>query len=312
MPTPYTGSRSGPATTVATLIGQPKLIPARIHELLANWFLSATLLRDAGPNANSLVSYSESEPLYLDGDPELVGEFAEIPVKAGQLGLPRIAAGTPRGLGVRISKRQRDMNQIDRINRQIVQLTNTMIRDDERALRVLFDNPTIPTIAAGAAWDTSSGRPTKDLANAMEVVAAARPAGTSASDDTFQFMADTAVLPGQITPVLLGNDNFAAIFNRDALVSEDVRYTGKLPSKVVSLDALQSRSFASNKVLVLERKTVGFFSDFQPLQVTEVYPEGNGPNGGATQSWRSDATRERVNGVDQPLAACWITGVVTP
>lgn len=313
MPTPYTGSRSGPATTVSTLIGMPKLIPARILSLLDNAFLSATLLRDAGPNANSLVAYEESTPLYLDGDPEIVGEFGEIPVKAGQMGLPRIAAGTPQGLGVRISRRQRDMNQIDRINQQITQLVNTMVRADERALRVLFDNPAIPSIAAGAAWDTASGRPRRDFANAMEVIASARPAGTAALDTNFGFLADTAVLPGTITPVLLDNDNFASVYNnRDSVVSEDVRYTGKLPNKVMNLDAVQSRSFATNKVLVLERRTVGFFSDFQALQVTETYPEGNGPNGGPTQSWRSDATRERVVAADQPLAACWITGVVSP
>jgi hypothetical protein len=312
MPTPYTGSRGGPATTVADLIGNPKLIPARTLSLLSLGFISGALLRDAGPNANSLVAYEESTPLFLDGDDEIVGEYGEIPVKAGQMGLPRIAAGTPKGLGVRVTRRQRDMNQIDKINQQIHQLANTMIRSDARALRALFDNPSIPSIAAGAAWDTSNGRPAKDIANAMEVVGSAKPAGTTVEDANFEFEANTIVFPGAITPVLLGNDNFASIYNRDSLVSEDIRYTGKLPKKVLDLDALRSRSFATNKVLVLERGVAGFYSDFQELEVTELYPEGNGPNGGPTQSWRSDATRERVYAVDQPLSACWITGVVTP
>ncbi|MGI8682066.1 MAG: hypothetical protein ACR2JO_08045 [Mycobacteriales bacterium] len=297
---------------MADLIGNPKLIPARITSWLNNAFLSAALLRDAGPNANSLVAYEESTPLYLDGDPEIVGEFGEIPVKAGQLGLSRIATGTPKGLAVRVSRRQRDMNQVDRINQQIIQLVNTLVRDDERALRLLFDNPAIPSIAAGAAWDTATGRPRRDFANAMEVVASARPAGTAAADANFGFLADTVVLPGTITPVLMDNDNFASIYNKDSLASEDIAYTGKLPNRVMNLDALQSRSFATNKVLVIERGTVGFFSDFQALMITETYPEGNGPNGGPTQTWRADATRERVVAADQPLAACWITGVTTP
>lgn len=312
MPTRIISSQDGNKTTVRDLLANPLLVPARILSILDQGFLSATLLRDEGPNASSLVSYEESTPLYLDGDPEIVGEFAEIPVKAGQKGLPRIAQGVPQGLGVRISKRMRDMNLMGQVNRQITQLTNTMIRADERALRLLFDNGSIPTIAAGAAWDTSNGRPQKDIAKAMGVVAAAKPSGSSVADSRFGFKPDTIVLPGAITPVLSGNDNFGAVFNRDSLVNEDIRYTGKLPQKVMNLDALESWSFAQDKVLVVARGTTGFYSDFQPLEITELYPEGNGPNGGATQSWRSDATRERVTGVDQPLAACWITGVVTP
>lgn len=312
MPTPYTGSRGGPATTVSDLIGNPKLIPARILSLLNNAFLSATLLRNAGPNANSLVAYAESTPLYLDGDPELVGEFAEIPVKAGQIGTPRIAAGTPQGLGVRATRRMRDMNQLDRIHQQLTQLVNTMVRADERACRAVFDNTSIPTIAAGAAWDTSTGRPRRDVANAMEVIASARPTGTAVADANFAFDANTVVFPGSIVPVLMDNDNYNSVaLSRDSMVSEDVRYTGKLPNQFLGLDALKSRSFATGKVLVLERGTVGFYSDFQELMVTELYPEGNGPNGGPTQSWRSDATRERVYAADQPLAACWISGVTS-
>jgi hypothetical protein len=312
MPTRFLSSQDGNKTTVRDLIASPLLVPARSLDLLDQAFLSAALLRDEGPNASSLVAYQESTPLYLDGDPEIVGEFAEIPVKAGQRGLPRIAQGTPLGLGVRVSKRMRDMNQMGEVNRQLIQMKNTMVRADERALRLLFDNPSIPSIAAGAAWDTSNGRPQKDYARAMATIAAAKPAGSNVADERFAFAANTTVVPAAITPVLLGNDSFAAVYNRDALVSEDIRYTGKIPQKIVGLDALQSWSFAQDKVLVLERGTVGFFSDFQPLEATELYPEGNGPNGGATQSWRSDTTRERVTGVDQPLAACWITGVLTP
>lgn len=310
MPTRVLSSQDGTKTTVRDLIANPLVVPARILSLLDQAFLSAALLRDEGPNASSLVKYEESTPLFLEKGPEIVGEFAEIPVAAGQRGLPRIAQGTPKGLGVRISKRMRDMGMTGEVNRQITQLVNTMVQDDELALRLLFDNPAIPSIAAGAAWDTANGKPHKDFARAKAVIRAQAPAGTT--NQRFGFKPDTLVIPSDVTAVLEGNDNFAAVFNRDSLVSEDIRYTGKLPNKIGGLDPLESYSFAEDKVLVVERKTVGFYSDFQPLEVTELYPEGNGPNGGATQSWRSDATRERVSGVDQPLSACWITGVVTP
>lgn len=301
----------GPATTVNDLVGAPMVIPRRIISLLANQWVEEVLLRDAGANTNGMVSYGESTPLYLDAEVEKVAEFGEIPVGAGQIGLPRIAVGTKEGLGVRVSKEMRDENKVDDVNRQVTQVTNTMLRAGHRALRALLENPAIPTIAAGAAWDTANGRPRRDLANAQEVIAAARPAGTLADDSNFEFEADTVVLPGQITPILMDNENFLAVY-KDGLSTEDIRYTGKLPREIMGMLGLRARGFASNKVLVVERGTVGFRSDTRPLQATGLYPEGGGPNGGPTESWRSDVTRKRVLGIDQPLAACWISGVVTP
>lgn len=305
----FTASGDGPVISIPMLIANPLLLPAMVLSVLDQAFLSGAILRNAGPNNSAMVAYEESTPLYLDHDPDIVGEFAEIPVAGGQRGLPRIAVSTPQGLGVRITRRMRQLGLMKPINDQITQLTNTMIRADERALRLQLDNVAIPTIAAGAAWSSSTGKPQKDIANAQEVIAAAVPAG-AAADSTFGYEADTIVLPGTIVPTLVGNDNFAIPYaNPNLGVSEDIRYTGKLPNKILGLDALKSRTFATNKVLVVQRGRVGFYSDFAPLEVTELYPEGNGPNGGPRQSWRSDATRERVSGIDQPLAACWITGV---
>ena len=188
------------------------------------------------------------------------------------------------------------------------------MRSRARALRALLTDPSIPTLPAGAAWDTSTGRPRRDIANAMEVIGSAKVTSTSDDEDEFGFAADTIAMSTALTPVLMDNDNFVDIYKAgDAHASEDIRYTGKLPGSVLGLAGLQSRYFTnSDRVLVLERGTVGFYSDTRPFQVTEVYPEGNGPNGGPNESWRSDASGKRAMGIDQPLAACWITGVTTP
>lgn len=312
MPTPVTGIGDGPRTTVADLVGAPKAIPARIIELLDNSFLSTAILRDAGGNANGLVSYREGTPLYLNADVENVGEFAEIPVASGQVGLPRIAFGTKKGLGVRVSKEMIDENAIDDVNRQITQLANTMVRAENRVMRRLLTDPTIPTIAAGAAWDTVNGRPRRDYANAMEVIAAAVPYTTGAvDDDTYGFEANATVLSSALAPVLSDNDNFLSVY-KDSLTPQSIRYTGALPRDILGLSALTARAWPKDKVLVFERNVIGFFSDTRVLQSTPLYPEGGGGNGGPTETWRTDTTRKRVYGIDQPKAACWITGVVTP
>ncbi len=307
MPVTVVSVSDGPRTTVADLIGNPLLIPARVLDLLSNRFLSSVLLRDAGPNANGLVQYAESTPLYLGSDVENVAEFAEIPIGVGQIGTPRIAFATKKGLGVRVSREMRDENRIDDVNRQVTQLVNTMIRAQERALRAVLLDPSIPTVAATAAWTGTGSKVRRDIANAMEQVASATPNATT-DDDLLGFEPDTIVFPGSITPALIDNQEFLEVF-KTADPQNNLAYTGQLPNDVLGLAALTSRSWPRDRVLVCERGTVGFYSDTRPLEATPLYGEGGGPNGGPTESWRSDTTNKLAMGADQPKAACWITGV---
>jgi hypothetical protein len=301
----------GAQVTIGDLIGNPLWIPTKILDLLANRFLSQVLLRNGGPNTNGLVGYHESTPLYLDTDPDVraVAEFAEIPVAAGSVGTPAITVALKKALGIRISKEMRDEGRIGEVTRQILQLTNTMVRADERALRAVLESPSIPTIAATAAWGTTNARVRRDISNAMEVIGSAKPATSTQGDDTFGFQADTIAMPASIAPLLLDDDRFLSVY-KDSLAPDSIAYTGRMPRDIMGLAGLTSRSWPANKVLVVERGTVGFYSDTRLLQVTPLYGEGGGPNGGPTESWRADASRKRAMAADQPLAACWITGVV--
>ncbi|MFH5209265.1 hypothetical protein ACHIPZ_13825 [Antrihabitans sp. NCIMB 15449] len=300
----------GPRTTVSDLVGSPLAIPTKIIDLLKAGFISESLLRNAGANPNGLVQYSESTPLFLGSDVENVAEYGEIPVGAGQIGTPRIAYALKKGLGVRVSKEMKDENRIDDVNRQIKQLTNTMVRADDRAIRTVL--ATAPTMPAAAAWDTSNGKPRKDFANAMEEIASAQPDGTGYTDDEWLgFEANTIVCHPSLSAILIDNEDILKVY-KDSLAPASIAYTGRLPKDILGLAVLTSRSFPKDRVLVLERQTVGFYSDTRPLQSTALYPEGNGPNGGPTESWRSDTTIKRAIGLDQPKAALWITGVVTP
>jgi hypothetical protein len=302
----------GARTTVSDLVGNPLLIPARVLEMLANKFIAETILRDAGRNTNGLVSYAESTPLYLDDDMQEVAEFSEIPVGAGQIGLRRLAYALKKALGVRISREMRDENKMDQVNTQLTQLVNTAIRAEDRTLRTLLTDPAIPTVAAAAAWTSTSSRVRDDIFNAKLAIQSAVPSTISQTDDVFGFEPDTIVMHGSVESLLGKNDGFNSVYRNSPLVSDDISYSGKLPQKVVDLDGLKSWSFPKDKVLVVQRKVVGFYSDTRPLESTGLYPEGNGPNGGPTESWRSDTTRKRAMGADQPLAACWITGVQAP
>lgn len=296
----------GRKTTVSDLRNNPLFLPARILEMLDGQFIDDVLLRYEGDA--STVAFEEGSSIFLDGEVAELIEFDEIPVLGTQRGLPRLAVATKRGAGVRISEDMRRENNMALVNRQVIALTNSMIRARFIAMRQLLLNPAIPTIPASAAWDTASGRPRRDYARAMEIV---NSAGDTSVDTTEGYEADTTVAPTSLTPVLMDNDDFLKVYNGD-LASENIAYKGKLPSDVLGMLALTARFWPKDRVLVCQRKTLGFYTDPRPLEVTPMYPEGGGPNGGPTESHRTDATMKRAMGVDQPKAACWITGVVTP
>jgi hypothetical protein len=142
----------------------------------------------------------------------------------------------------------------------------------------------------------------------MQTVAGAVPVGGT-TEDVLGFIPDTIILPQTATAGLMGNTDWLTVYTAGQNAGEDIRYTGRLPGQIMGLSALQSYFWPTNKALVIQRGIVGLRSDTRPLEATPVYPEGNGPNGGPTESFRSDTTRKRVLAVDQPLAACWINGI---
>jgi hypothetical protein len=297
--------------TVADLIGNPLWIPTKLKERMENMFISEALLRNGGANSNGLVGYSQGDPTFLIGDVEDVAEFGEIPVSSGQQGAPQIAVATKRGLGVRVSREMRDENNVRAVTTQMTQLVNTFIRADDRVAKALLQSAAVPTLAAGALWNTASGDPRLDIANAIESIATAAPAAVDggSAEEWYGFQPDTLVLNGGILPTLISNDKFNKIFVGN-IANESITYTGAYPGSIFGLDIIRSRSFPVNKVLILERGTIGFYSDTRPREITGLYPEGNGPNGGPSESWRCDATHKRAIALDQPKAGIWLTGVM--
>lgn len=306
-PIQVVGVGDGPRMTVDMLVGNPLFIPTRIAELLQDNFLTDVVFRNGGGNTNGIVGFEEGVPLFLGDDVADVAEFSEIPVGEGQRGIPRIVVGTKQGLGIRVSKEMRDENRLDDVNRKIRQLTNTWIRAEERALRALLSNPAIPSIPATVAWGTPGSKIRRDIANAEEEIASATP-DQAAEEDIYGFEPDSIIMPGGIAPVLMDDDDFLKVYVGE-VAAESIAYTGVLPRMIGDLVGFKSRFWPKDRALVLERNTIGFYSDTRARQITPLYPEGNGPNGGPTESWRADGTQKRVLGLDQPKAACWITGI---
>ncbi|ORA24894.1 hypothetical protein [Mycobacterium aquaticum] len=302
----------GPRTTVADLIGSPMMVPTKQMELMKNIFITDTVFRDEGPNPSGLVGYTEGEPTFLVGDVEDVAEFAEIPVTYGEMGVPRVAVANKKGLAVRISREMRDENRIGRVNTQMTQLRNTFKRANDRALRALLLSNAVPTMPVAAAWDTANGNPRIDLALGIKEITFATPNGDVASAEEWAgFDPDAVILNPGILPVLLDNEKFLKVYNGN-IAGDTPLLTGQLPGTILGRKIIGSMSFPEDRLLLCQTKVIGFYSDTRPLEMTGLYPEGNGPNGGPTETWRADMTHKRVMALDQPKAGLWLTGLVTP
>ena len=300
----------GTRFTVSDLIKQPLFVPTKLKELMENQFISEALLRNAGANPSGVIAYREGDPTFLDQDVQDVAEFGEIPVSSGQLGIPRTAYAVKKALGIRVSKEMIDENDIDAVNKQMTGLRNTFIRANDRMAKTLLQSAAVPTLPVSTAWDAVGGKPRTDIVRAIEQVTTAAPAEATA-DEYYGFQPDTLVVHPALLATLMDNEQILKVYNGN-VANESIAYTGAIPGSLLGLSVIQSRTFPADKALILERGTVGFYSDTRPLQFTALYPEGNGPNGGPRETWRSDASHKRVMGLDQPKAAIWLTGLVTP
>ncbi|QCG77589.1 major head protein [Gordonia phage Fairfaxidum] len=294
--------------TVSDLVKNPLWVPTKLKELIENQFISEALLRNAGKNDAGVVAFREGDPTFLDDDVQDVAEFGEIPVSAGKLGKPRATYATKKALGVRVSKEMIDENNIDAVNKQITGLKNTFIRANDRGAKALFSSSAVPTLAVTKAWNDPLGKPRTDLAKAIEQISTAAP-DEATEDEYFGFEPDTIVLHPGLLATLMDNEQILKVYQGN-VANESIAYTGAIPGLLMGLNVIKSRTWPINKALLLERGTVGFYSDTRPLQFTALYPEGGGPNGGPRETWRSDASHKRAIGLDQPKAALWLTGLV--
>lgn len=305
-------SQDGPRLTVASLMRSPTLIPKRIISLLGQSFLVDVILRDGGGTKSGAVLFYESTPLFTDEDPQIVNEFGEIPVTNGKLGTPKTKRVVRRAMGLRVSKTMVDRNDVDAVNTQVTQIRNTMRRAWEDALfSAAVSNPSVQTMSTDTPWGDPASHIRRDVNAAKFLIENAALDGPS-GDQKLMFEADTLVISTVSKTDFLDSDEVQKVFAGGNIASESLQYTGKLPKKFLDLDVVTSwrlDKYIFGGAIVCERNTVGGVTDERPLQATPMYGEGNGPNGGPTESWRTDTTRASALFIDQPLAMVVITGV---
>jgi hypothetical protein len=273
------------------------------------------VLRKGDDAPSGVVLYTESTPLYADDDPAIMDEFGEIPVTSGQMGGRKAVRTVRRALGLRVSKQMIDRNAVRAVTDRIKQVRNTMVRAWEDAfVSAVIANPSIPVLHTDAPWG-GAGTVThirKDINAARYVIKQA--SSDVAGRQKLGFSADTMIISTEIELDFLDSDEVTKPYEGGNVADQNLKFTGKLPRTFLGLDVLVSwrlTVYAPSTVIIMERGTGGFISDERPLEATPMYPEGGGPNGGPTESYRCDTTRQSAIGIDQPKSFCLITGVTT-
>lgn len=296
----------GDRITVSEIISQPTWIAERVIENLDGAMLADALFRDGG-ESSLVVAYREAAAPFLDEDAENVAEFAEIPVANLNRGKLKTLVGKKVAKGVRVSYEMQKFNQIDLVNKQLAALQNTMVRSDVRASLAAFAASGVTETPAAAAWNTTGADAAGDVFDAIEAIQAAH-----AEDDVnanFGYNPDTLVAHPTAITALTRNEAVQRLYVGSAALENPV-YKGQLPQTLFGLNVLASRWADPTKIIIAESGAVGFRTDPMPLEMTAMYAEGgNEQHGGPTMSYRADAWRMRIVGVDGPKAAHVITGI---
>lgn len=304
MTTKVVSVQDGPRLTVSQMVKQPTLIPKRIISDLEQQFIVDALLRRLPATQSGSYIYEESTPLFADGEAAIVEEFGEIPTISGRMGERRVAVTVKRALAMLVSQEMVNRNDVDRVNTQVKQIRNTMVRTWETSFfQSLVNHPDVASINATAAWGGVGANLRLDIAEAQFTIENAAP--TDDPDNYFGFTPDTLVVGKATRTDLITSDDFNKVY-KDSLAGQSPLYKGTLPGNFFGLTVMVSREMdrlAPGKALLLERKTVGGIGDERALRATPLREDPD------RETWRSNVVRQSAIVLDQPKAACWINGV---
>lgn len=300
-------SQQGLRVAVNDYIRNPKLIQARMFDIARNQFMMEDLLRNDGGNDSGMVRFETDAPLFADTDPLIVAEGGEIPLLTGSDGQPRAAFTVKYGAGIEITREARSRNKIDQVDRRMKQVRNSFTRLYEKLMFNAFNAAVTQTSAASGTWATAGTNIRTDIIKAASVVREANASGATAGpgvNDYLGFEPDTLVISTRTRDKLFGNTSITSIYGMGFTYdTKNPVYTGTLEAELVGLRVLVSRFMADDVAWVMERKTVGGYSDEYPFGVEPLYPDK------PRQVWRTDVTRRTAIYIDQPKAACKITGI---
>lgn len=298
---PNVSVADGPRITVNDWLKDPLRIPAYVISLMEQGFLADAVLRTEGSCPAGVVKYNESTPMYADSSVLDRAEFAEVPVALTSLGQPNVAYSVDKSLAVVISDEDKRRSSVDKLAIRMTQVKNSIIRAwDDVFVQAVLTNGNVQTFAAASPWNTSSYDIRADILSCAKLIEGA----TDTQGSELGFECDTMIVNRTTKYDLLRSTQFNAEYYGGDIADENLRYTGKLPQKIMGLNVLMSPRVPSGKAIFLQRGVSGFISDEVSLNGTPVYRDE------PRKTWRSDVQRVSAVGIDQPKS-CVVASALT-
>lgn len=301
---PFGMSYDGPRWTVNQLIKNPTFVPNTIMKMVKDANIADWLLRE-GPTASSgSVAFEETVALYASNEGEIVAEFGEYPGVGASSSTPAVRSTTKKGLHVKFSEEMRTRNDTGRVADEMRKARDTLVNGRDKAfINAVLGNTSVQTLLTPTStWNAASTTIISDIAQAMFMITSVPVSGAQYAE-TLNYQPDTLIIHPQYTPVFIDNDKINNIFAGSPMADQQLRYTGKLPKKFMTLDVMTSFRVPNTMAIVCQRGAMGFISTEWPLSGSPLKRDED------TDSYRSNFRYRDVMVVDNPKAVVQILGI---
>jgi hypothetical protein len=298
-------SYDGPKWTVNQLIKSPTFVPNTIMKMVKDANIADWLLREGPTASGGSVAFEETVALYASTEGEIVAEFGEYPGTQGSVSTPGVRSTTKKGVHFKISEEMRTRNDTGRVADEMRKVRDTLVNGRDKAfINALMANTNVTQqFTPGTQWNSASTTIISDIAKAMYSISSVPVAGPAQYAETLNYTADTLVIHPSYTPYFIDNASINSIFAGSPLADQQLRYTGKLPKKFMTLDVLTSFRCPTDRAIVCQRGAMGFISTEWPLAASPLKRDED------TDSYRTNFRYRDVMVVDNPKAVVYIMGI---
>ena len=294
--------------TVDEMLANPTILPEIFRESFEGEEAHRLFFRTI-PSASNVVGYYEAQANFLEDDVQNVAEFGEIPVSDPTGGEMQTLKLAKNGIGIRVSWEQRDDNDVDAVQREMVSRQNTLRRKDGRDALAALSAAKVQTFAAATAWNQEGSNPASDMLDAIELIQGAE----DINGNYFEYEPDVLWINPMTLTALKRNAEVQKLYIGD-MAHENPLFTGIAAEPLLfgNLQVVKDFTIPKGEAFLGVEGISGFMAQREDRQVTDFYPErGDSELGGANMSFRSDAVHRRGFGVDNPKSVVKLTGLMS-
>jgi hypothetical protein len=282
---------NGSLVTVDQYLQNPTRVTRVLQRLNLQRYIS-DLIFGAGPAVTGgAVLYDQltANDLFLLDDVERIEPGMDHPILTDEAPTPKIAAVGKWGGRVFITYEQRDRNRTDVLNRELIKLSNTIVRKVDTVAIATLNAAPILTFG-GVDWTNAADNVI--LSNLIDAFALV-------NDPDMGYEVDTVLLNPVQSNDMLKNKSL-----RDALgpTAQEAIVRGASMGRLLNADFYKTNRVAAGTGYALMRKMVGGVSDEQPLRSRTYETEQN------ERIW-VQANRRLVPYVTDPLCVVKLLGI---